>query len=100
MGPIAERSNLSCELGCGRGDLSLNPGKGWRTKYTPYYLRTYSRYPIMMNYAKGDQILGPATYQSPPKSYIAGPPQVSEATPPLSWSNHIEKSRRKAGKKQ
>ena len=49
-----------------------------------------------MNYAKGNQILGPATYQSPPKSHTAGPSQVSEATPPLSWSNQREKSRRKA----
>ena len=32
--PIAERSNLSCfyELVHGRGDPSLNPGKGWQTK--------------------------------------------------------------------
>ena len=37
-GPIAEWSNSSCNLGCGRGDPSLNPGKGWQTKYTPYYL--------------------------------------------------------------
>ena len=45
------------------------------------------------------KILGPETYQSPPKSYIAGHRQVSEATPPLSRSNHKEKSRRKAEKK-
>ena len=48
-----------------------------------------------MGMYKGDQILGPATYQSLPKSYIAGPRQVSEATP---RSNHREKSRRKAEK--
>ena len=30
-GPIAERSNSSSQLGCDRGDPSLNPGKGWRT---------------------------------------------------------------------
>ena len=33
------------------------------------------------------------------ESYIAGLPQVSEATPLLSWSNHREKSRRKAERK-
>ena len=49
---------------------------------------------------KGDQILGPAKYQSPPKSYIARPRQVSKATPPLSWSNHREKFRRKAERKK
>ena len=35
-GPIAERSNSSCELGCGRGDPSLNPGIGWQIIYTPF----------------------------------------------------------------
>ena len=48
---------------------------------------------------KGDQILGPTTYQSLPKSYIAGPRQVLEATPPLSRSNHRDESQRKAEKK-
>ena len=61
---------------------------------SPWLNRTeynYRCYPILVNYAKGNQILGPATYQSPPKSYIAGPRQVSEATPPLSRSNGNEK---------
>ena len=44
------------------------------------------------------KILDPATYLSLPKSYIAGPRQVSEATPPLGQSNHREKSQRKAEK--
>ena len=57
-----------------------------------------SHYTPIVNYAMGDQILGPAPYQSPPKSYIAGPHQVLEATPTLSLSNHREKSRRKAEK--
>ena len=62
-------------------------------------LHIYSCYPITVNYAKSDQILGPATYQSPPKSYLAGPRKVSEATPPLSRSNHREKGGRQKKKK-
>ena len=62
-------------------------------------LHIYSCYPITVNYAKGDQILGPATYQSPPKSYIAGPRQVTVAILSLSWSNDREKFRRKAEKR-
>ena len=38
-------------------------------------------------------------YQCPPKSYTAGLCQVLEAPTPLSWSNHREKSRRKAEEK-
>ena len=38
--------------------------------------------------------------QSPTKSYIAVPRQVSEATLPLSQSNHREKSQRKAKQKK
>ena len=41
-------------------------------------------YPITVNYAKR------WTIQSPPQSYIAGLRQVSEATSPLSRSNHRE----------
>ena len=52
----------------------------------------------MVNYAKGDQILDPVTYQSTPKSYLAGQHQVSEATPTLIRSNHRKKSWRKAEK--
>ena len=37
-------------------------------------------------------------YQSPPKSYITGPRQVSKATSKLSRSNYREESRRKAEK--
>ena len=42
--------------------------------------------------------MGPAKYQSPPKSYTTRLRQVSVVTPPLSRSNHREKSQRKAEK--
>ena len=64
--------------------------------YTPIVV-TPSRWII---YKRWSKIICPATYQSPPKSYIAGPRQVSEATSPLSRSNHREKSQRKAEEKK
>ena len=63
-------------------------------------LHTYNCYPIKANYSKRWSILDTATYQSPAKSYRAGLRQVSEATSPLSQSNHREKSQRKAEKKK
>ena len=32
----------SSDLDCGWGDPGSNPGKGWRTKYTPYCLCIFS----------------------------------------------------------
>ena len=121
---IAERSNFSFVTNwplSGRSEFESRGGHKLRvrTKHNLYgmaknthgtclhhgvllqtNLHTHSCYPIKCKHAKRViKILGPATYQSPPKSYIAGPRQVLEATPPLSWSNHREKSRKAEEKK-